>query len=383
MSNYPHRLGRARRRMAELGVDVMFLPQGANLLYLTGISRADRVGTDSHAHGDWANGAFIFAEDELVITSPRAGLGRHVGLEGQEKSWVTDVMFFVEGEDPLDVLRRVLVGRQWQGGKFAVDDRAWTETVLAFQKIVHNIEFINASQITAPMRAVKDEDEVKLMKQAGVITGKAFDAAIAMLKPGVTEMDVAAEIDLQFKRLGAQYNSFASGIRFVGPGRPFIYGPLRSSRKVLTPGDSITFDIGCVYEGYCSDFGRSAFVGEPPAEYVRIHELVLDAERAGMQALRPGATAAKVITAVQSVIMEQGYPQDVKHAVGHAIGVNVHEPPILSHIDHSPIELGMTFALEPSIRQEDYLNRVEDVVQVQADGAVHLFDTDRRLYIII
>lgn len=382
MIDYPKRIQQARERMVSLGIDAMFLPQGANLLYLTGIARADRVGTDSHAHGDWANGAFIFADKDLVISSPRAGLGRHVGLEGQELPWVTDVVFFVEGEDPLTALEKVLSGRQKANGKVAVDDRAWAETLLALQELLPKSEFVKASLVTAPMRAVKDPDEVELMIKAGEITDQAFEAAIAMLRPGVTEMDVAAEIDLQFKRLGAQYNSFASGVRFVGPGRPFVYGPLRSSRKELTHGDSITFDVGCVYDGYCSDFGRSAFVGEPPAEYQRIHKVVLEAEQIGMETLKPGATASQVVGAVQKHIMDQGYPQDVKHAVGHAIGVNVHEEPILSNVDYSPIELGMTFALEPSVRLDDYLNRVEDVVQVRDDGAEHLYRTDRRLYLI-
>jgi Xaa-Pro aminopeptidase len=238
------------------------------------------------------------------------------------------------------------------------------------------------------MRRVKDQEELAALQAAAAITGKAFEKAVAILKPGITEMDVAAEIDLQFKRLGAEYNAFVTGIRFSGPGRPYVYGFRRSGGKKLMPGDSVTFDMGCVLDGYCADFGRSAFVGSPPPEYEEMHEVVLLAEAAGMEAMRPGiARACDVASAAQNLIMEHGYEQDLRHGVGHGIGVDTHETPFLSHLDDTVLEANMTFAFEPSITypaldRPEWRNRVEDVMVVTEEGAQFLSHTDRQLYVV-
>ena len=100
-----------------------------------------------------------------------------------------------------------------------------------------------------------------------------------MLKLGVTELEVAREIDFQLKVHGAEFTSFVTGVRFTRSEAAAPVGVGRVSERKLAAGDSVTFDFGCVYRGYCSDFGRSAFVGQPPAEYVKVHEIVLRAQR--------------------------------------------------------------------------------------------------------
>jgi len=222
------------------------------------------------------------------------------------------------------------------------------------------------------------------MRQAGQITEQAFAHVLSHLKPGVTEIDVASEIDHQFKTRGAEHTSFVTGLRFVGAGRDRAAGAARSSEKRLLPGDSVTFDIGCVYQGYCSDFGRSAFVGEPPAEYLKVHGTVLRAQRAGMDAMRAGqATGAQVNAAARKVIEDEGYGPNFTHRLGHGIGITVHEPPWLDVVEQRVLQANMTFTVEPSIRVPDkFGNRVEDVVLVTEAGGVSLYNADRKLNII-
>lgn len=383
MIDYAVRLNQARSRMAAQGIGLMFLKPGANLFYLTGIRRQEGDNTDANAYGDWAVGGYIGLRDGIVLTAPRMG-GAFFQAEAEGKPWFETVRLILESEDPLDVMRWAAGRFDPRGQKIALDDRAWAQTTLAFRRLFPDTEFVLASSVLDEMRMIKEEAALDLMREAGRITDAAFQSAIAMLKPGVTELEVASEIDYQIKRLGADYTSFATGIRFTGPGRTTPSAMGRVTARRLEPGDSITFDFGCVYQGYCSDFGRSAFVGDPPAEYVRIHEIVLRAQREAMQAMKAGQITAREANRIaRSVIEAEGYGEGFTHRLGHGIGVTVHEEPFLDAINPTVLQSNMTFTVEPSIRIPDrFSNRVEDVVQVTPSGAVSLYTTDHRLYII-
>jgi len=384
MLDYPARLTKARARMAEENIGLIYLTPGADLFYLTGIRRQQNHPTDHNRYGDWIMGGYIGLDDGADLVAARMG-GAYFEAEAEDKPWFDSVRLILESEDPLDVLQQVLSRFDLKGKKVALDNKAWAQTVLAFRGLLPETEFVLASDvIVAPMRMIKEEAEIELMRQAGQITDTAFHKAMDRLKPGATELDIANEIDFQFRLLGAEYNSFVTGVRFVGPERGREVTAARSTAKKLEPGDSVTFDLGCVYEGYCSDFGRTAFVGEPPAEYVKIHDLVLQAQREGMKAMKAGQiTAAKADKVARAVIEAEGYGPNFTHRLGHGIGVTVHEPPFLDGVDPTVLQSNMTFTVEPSIRIPGrFGNRVEDVVMVTEEGGVSLYTTDRRLYII-
>jgi Xaa-Pro dipeptidase len=384
MLDYPARLTKARTSMAEENIGLIYLTPGADLFYLTGIRRQQNHPTDHNRYGDWIMGGYVGLDDGADLVAARMG-GAYFEAEAEDKPWFGSVRFILESEDPLDVLQQVLSRFDLKGKKVALDNKAWAQTVLAFRSLLPETEFVLASDvIVAPMRMIKEEAEVELMRKAGQITDTAFHKAMARLKSGATELDIANEIDYQFRLLGAEYNSFVTGVRFVGPERGREVTAARSTAKKLEPGDSVTFDLGCVYEGYCSDFGRTAFVGEPPAEYFKIHELVLEAQREGMKAMKAGQiTAAKADKIARAVIEAEGYGPNFTHRLGHGIGVTVHEPPFLDGVDPTVLQSNMTFTVEPSIRIPGrFGNRVEDVVLVTEEGGTSLYTTDRRLYIV-
>ncbi|MGQ9492780.1 MAG: M24 family metallopeptidase, partial [Anaerolineae bacterium] len=325
----------------------------------------------------------IGLKEGFILTAPSLG-GAFFQAEVEDKPWFESVRLILESEDPEQVMRQVISRFDLRGKKIALDDRAWAQTVLAFRRLLPDAELVLASTVTEPMRMIKEEAAIELMRKAGEITDSAFQQALAMLKPGVTELEVAMEIDYQLKRLGADYTSFVTGIRFTGPGRATPSALGRVTERRLSPGDSVTFDFGCVYQGYCSDFGRSAFVGDPPAEYIKIHEIVLRAQREAMQAMKAGQiTASQADQIARSVIEGEGYGEYFTHRLGHGIGVTVHEEPFLDAVNQTVLQANMTFTVEPSIRIPDrYSNRVEDVVQVTPSGAVSLYTTDHRLYVI-
>jgi Xaa-Pro aminopeptidase len=141
---------------------------------------------------------------------------------------------------------------------------------------------------------------------------------------------------------------------------------------VLEDGDTISFDFGCVYEGYCSDFGRTVFVGDPPAKVREIHDLVMTAQGTTIEQMKAGELTCEQLDSVARGIIERaGYGDNFVHRLGHGIGLTVHEPPYLYIPDRTLLAEGMTFTVEPSVLLfGEWSARVEDVVLVTKTGGV-------------
>ena len=151
----------------------------------------------------------------------------------------------------------------------------------------------------------------------------------------------------------------------------------------LDPPVSVSFDFGAVYDGYCYDFGRSVFFGDPGEEYRRVYALVMQSQAAGIAALRTGNTCEQADAAARAVIVEGGYGEAFRHRLGHGIGMDVHEPPFLTTGDTTELRPGMCFTVEPSIFMPHHLGaRVEDVVVVRAGGGEPLTSGFQELYVV-
>jgi len=368
--DFEGRLSRAREEMRARGVDLMYLRRGANLWYLAGIRRRGPELTDHNTYGDYVQGAYIGAEEGFVLVGPRMGGSGWVN-EAEGKPWVDEVRIIDESETPEKVLEEVLKGFDVKGGVM-VDERAWAQGGLLIQRNLPESEMSLASDIITPMRMIKDDDEVALMKKAGEITDKVYGEVVKYLKLGLKEEDVAHEVDYQFTKHGSQQNSFVTGVRFRSPKRPWtLFGPRSTSRK-LEEGDTISFDFGGVYKGYCSDFGRTVYVGDPPAKVREIHDTVMAAQSAAIERMVDGTITAEGLDRVaRGLIEEAGYGDCFGHRLGHGIGVTVHEPPFLYIPDDTVLRTGMTFTVEPSILLTgSWSARVEDVVMVTEEGGV-------------
>lgn len=379
--NYERRIAELRRRMGEAGIDLVYLTRGANLFYLAGIRRKLEHGTDHNAYGDWTTGAYIGLTGEIVLLAPRMG-GSFYEQEARGKPWFAPVRLIQESERPVDVLAQTL---QAFGNprRIAVDERTWALQTQAIRSLLPETELSLASPLIDPMRMIKDADELEAMRRASAMADLVFTRSLPILRPGVTEYEVAREIDYQFQLAGAEYTSFETGITFAGVGG-VTAGTMRTGQRTLQYGDSITFDFGCVLDGYCSDFGRSAFLGAPSEEYIRVHQVVLDAQAAGMAVMKAGqGTAAEANRVARAVIADAGYDAGFTHRLGHGIGVTVHEPPFLDFMDHTVLQENMCFTVEPSIRMPGrFGNRVEDVVLVTAAGGVSLNQAPHDLVIV-
>jgi Xaa-Pro aminopeptidase len=371
--------------MRERDIDLMFLPRGANLYYLAGIRRQLDHGTDHNAYGDWLSGGYIGQDGPVQMVAPRMGGGFWV-QEAAGKPWVSGVRLILEPEPPIGVLREQFdrAGLLGGTGRIAVDERTWAQFTIALHELAPDLEVVNANEIIAPMRMIKTEDELAAMQRGSDLTDQVFRNILGVLKPGVTEFDVAHEIDYQFVKLGAEYTSFETGVFFIQPQKAGEEKTVRSGERALRHGDSIMFDFGGLIDGYASDFGRSAFLGEPGAEYLKAHEAVITSQAEAMKAMVAGqCTAAQANAIARKVIADAGFDDGFTHRLGHGIGVTVHEPPFLDGVDEIVLQKNMVFTVEPSIMYFDrFGNRIEDMVVVTETGGVPMSKIERKLFII-
>ena len=381
--NYIARLATFRRQMDQNRLDAAFLMMSGDLQYLTGIARQPHNPTDDNKHGDELYGAFI-TPDRVVFVVPRMGASGYVRTQAEGKHWISDMMVINDGDHLVPFTRR-LMSSLGNPKKLAVSSRMWTKSSLLLQTAEPNLIFSDASEIIGPMRAVKDPEETRIMQEAGVITDRVFAAVLGQLRLGLTQYDIAREVERQIIMHGGSGTSFHTSIYVTGDNIRFVPGPDgKTGFTPLTPGAVVAFDYGITYKGYVSDFGRTVFCGEPSTEYSRYHQYVMKSQATAMHAMMGGAiTAAELNSLARQVLDDEGYGTYFTHRLGHGIGIDVHEPPFLYELENTLLEDGMCFTIEPSIWVPGGpLVRVEDVVQVTPQGGVSFSNFSRELLVI-
>ncbi|NEX46697.1 M24 family metallopeptidase [Pseudotabrizicola algicola] len=368
MATYQDRMTRFRGLLPGKA-DLVFIPLGTDLDYLTGIHRdIPNYGRNLHP-GMWLEGAWIAPDREPILTLPRMTVefgGAKGGADG------LDVRVLGDWDDPVVMVQGILgeLGIR-DGATIATSDNAEAESLMELQKLVPAARFTSATHILRALRVIKDEGEIATMREAGRITEAAFADVVAQLKIGMTELDIVAEVDFQMKRHGSLGPSFTTSLYNTGPNHPMRFGRrLETWPRVLTAPVSVLFDFGAVHDGMCYDFGRTVSFGAPSDEQVKVHRLIMDSQRAGIEALKAGAiTCQEVDRIARDVIADAGYGDKFRHRLGHGIGWDVHEPPFLTNGDETPVEEGMIFTIEPSIFQDGTFSaRVEDCVVARPGG---------------
>ncbi|MGI9145626.1 MAG: M24 family metallopeptidase [Chloroflexota bacterium] len=357
------RIERARAQMERLGIDLLYLAPGANAQYLSGWRRNRPHFGNVNYPGGWIQGLFLGLRQGPTLAVPRM-----VADFDLEQTSGLDVRVLPDQGSPEEFLSAMLREFEPRLGAVAIENRAWSEQTLALRQVRPDLEIRLASEVLAPLRMIKEPLEIDALQACARIVDQTMTDILGFLAPdsGQTELDVAYEIDrLMVLKHGADGPSFVTNVWQMGPAedRPLA---MKASRRPLARGNSLSFDFGSTLAGYCYDFGRSVYLGEPPDDYRRVHALVMQAAQVGILALQDGQhTAEEVDGLARQVIVEGGYGQGFRHRLGHGIGLDVHEPPYLDRGDTSLLQRGMCFTVEPSIFITGRLGaRTEDVVVV-------------------
>jgi Xaa-Pro aminopeptidase len=362
--------------------DLAFFPSSADLQYLTGVPRdIPNFGLTMHP-GAWLEGAWISPAHAPVLPLPRmsaefGGLDRMEGIE---------LRILGDWDDPKELVKDILKKFDLPSKPtVAISDLTTGETIINLQRILPDAVFISGTDILRQLRVVKSEAEIAIMREAGAITEAAFADVLKQLKHGMTEIDILAEVDYQMKKHGSLGPSFTTSFYNSGPSHPLIFGDrLKTWYRPLQAPVSLLFDFGAVHNGYCYDYGRTVFFGEPPKEAQTVYDLVMASQAAGVSALKSDhATCEEVDAIARKVIEDGGYGKEFRHRLGHGIGSDVHEPPFLTKGNTTRLREGMLFTIEPSITQFDSFSaRVEDVVVARPNGGEKLTNGWQSLIVI-
>ena len=352
--------------------DLAFFPVSSDLQYLTGVPRdIPNYGHNIHP-GDWLEGAWITPHHAPVLPLPRmtaefGGLNRLEGI---------DIRVLGDWDEPAAMVKGILDAFKLPANpRVAISDFTRGETVSNLQPLLPDASWLSATDLLRPMSVIKSEADIEQMRIAGRITEAAFAAALNALKHGMTELQIVEEVNYQLRAHGSLGQSFTTSLYNSAPDLPLLFGDrMNSWKREMHPPVSILFDFGGIYEGWCYDFGRTVFFGEPNDEAVRVHALIMESQAAGIAALKAGdSTTTATDRAARDVIEAAGYGETFRHRLGHAIGMDVHEPPFLTRGDETPLHEGMLFTIEPSIMQfNDFSARVEDVVVARPGGGEKL-----------
>ena len=219
--------------------------------------------------------------------------------------------------------------------------------------------------LIAKLRMVKDEGEIALIRTAAILNSKALERALKHLKPGMTETALAAEIDYESRKLGADGPAFDT---IVAAGERAALPHARPGKSKIGPG-MLLIDMGAFCEGYASDMTRMVHVGPTPAKYKQIYRAVLEAQLAAIAAVRPGATASSIDRAARRTLKQHGLEREFVHSTGHGLGLEIHEAPRLGKSDKTKLEPGMVITIEPGVYMEGWGGiRIEDAVLVTKTG---------------
>jgi Xaa-Pro aminopeptidase len=224
-------------------------------------------------------------------------------------------------------------------------------------------------------RWVKTPQEIAAIRASVELNSKALDQAMKRFKVGMTEKDLAAEIDHQMRKLGAEGNAFDT-IVASGPHSALPHAHPRNER--IEAGSYLLIDMGACLNGYMSDMTRTFGVGSVPRKAVRIYKAVLEAQLAAIDAVRPGKLAGQIHAAAVKVLKGHGLDQYFIHSTGHGLGLEIHEAPRLGKKDKTPLETGMAITIEPGVYEAGFGGvRIEDTVLVTEKGVEVLTRTQK------
>lgn len=351
---YQNRLKKLQQSLQEKGCDALLVEDKINLFYLTGLD---------------------LSAGKLLVQPHTA----HLFVDGRYfESCQKNCPFPVQEIDPPS-LENLFAFPECTSIKILGFDsektsfKTYQQLAALADKLKHSFKLIPVDSPLQALRAIKDESEIDILRKAAALGSEGFDHICTLLRENISEMELATELEIFWKKRGAKTVAFDPIIAF-GPNSSMPH--YRAGSAKLRPGQIVLIDIGVNFHHYHSDMTRVVFFGEPDQRLKKIHGIVQRAQQAALTLCRPGITLGTLDTAARSLITENGYGQNFTHSLGHGVGLEIHEfptirnTPSLASVKLAP---GMVITIEPGI----YLPgiggvRIEDTVVITKNGCENL-----------
>lgn len=364
MTVHERRLELLRARLVDLDRAALVVAPGPDLRYLTGY---DALPLERPT-------LLVVTRDEApAMIAPRLERARV-----DHEVLVSDVRVHSYGEhdDALALAGRVIAAPE--GASVAVGDQMWSAFTLGLQRSLPGRHWTLASEALAPLRAVKDPDEVARLAAVGRAIDAVHRRVPDVLRAGRSEREVAHDLAALIRE-GHDAVSFV--IVAAGPNSASPHH--EPGERIIERGDVVVVDIGGTLDGYCSDMTRTYAVGQVPSGFADAYAALEAAQAAAVDAVRPGVTAGSIDAAARDRLIDAGLGEAFVHRTGHGIGLETHEAPWILAGSDVVLEEGMAFSVEPGFYLDGRFGaRIEDIVTVSADGVVALNVVDRGLVVV-
>jgi Xaa-Pro aminopeptidase len=364
------RLDRAAAAAGAAGVDALLLTPGADLRYLTGYDALplERLTCLVLPATGPATLVVPQLEHPAAVASPAGRLG-------------IDIIGWGETDEPYTVVARLLhEALGTMPDSVGLGNRMWAEQVLRFRSVMPGAEQSLAGHVLRDLRMTKSPAEVEALREAAEAIDRVHARMGEWLRVGRTERDVGRDIAEAIVAEGHKTVNFV----IVGSGPNGASPHHDTGDRVIQDGDPVVVDIGgATVDGYCSDNTRMYAVGTPPAEFLAYYEVLLAAQIAACDAVRPGVSAQSVDAAARDLITDAGYGDYFVHRTGHGIGLEEHEEPYIVVGNQEPLEPGACFSIEPGIYLPgQHGARIEDIVVTTESGVERLNTISRELVLL-
>ncbi len=358
MSTIEKRLSAFRIKLSEKNLDAVLITKRESYIYLSGFN-----GTSAFL--------IITQNDALLVTD-----FRYVEQAGKQADKYEIVQY--QG-NVINTLSDVLKSRNVE--KLGFEDRDLNyRKYLEYREKLGVKEFAPVEGMIDELRMIKDTDEINIIEKAVEIADKAFTHILSYIRPGVKEVEVAAELEYHMKKLGARKTSFDS---IVASGKRASLPHGVASEKAIEAGDVITLDFGALYNDYCSDMTRTVFLGEPDREIRRIYGIVLEAQLRAIEGAKKGLKGKEVDSIARDIIYNNGFEKNFGHGLGHCLGLEIHEEPRFSPTGETNMENGMVVTVEPGIYVSGLGGvRIEDVIIINDDKPTILTKSTKELIVL-
>ncbi|HEX6990207.1 MAG TPA: Xaa-Pro peptidase family protein [Bacillota bacterium] len=364
------RVSKVAQAVGEADADALVLIPGANLYYALGQQQA--LSERPSLYVITAEGSVAAALPELEVGNARQALGD------------AEIFAWSDAQGPEGAVARLaewLRARCGGSPRLAVEylNLRLEERELIVQAMP-GAALVRADGLLGALRSVKDADELEAMRRAARIAEDALEMVLASFREGMTERQLANALKAAMLELGTEALPKEP---VVSSGPRTAYPHTKTTDRPIRRGDAVMIDTGARWNGYCSDITRTFFVGAPPAEFRRIYEAELQANRAVVNAVRPGITLGELDDLAHRAVEEAGLGAYFPHRVGHGLGLEGHEPPYLVSGNEVRTVPGMTFTIEPGIYHPEHGGvRIEDNVAVGETGSVCLTSFPRELRVL-
>ncbi len=361
------RVEKLRRSLTKSDIDTLLVLVEENRRYLSGFTGED-------TQFDESAGALIINADRLVLATDS-----RYELQAKTEASLFDVVCYKKGlaQELPEILNELKTER--------LGFESIRMTCREHQKINEELSKSAAGVILVPvedlveaLRIIKEEQEITALRQALMIAEASFTDLLNRLRPGMTEKELAWMMEQRMRESGAEALSFPT-IVAAGPNSALPHA-IPGDRKVQA-GEPLLFDWGARLNGYCSDISRTVVLGKPDQTFEKIFGIVLEAQRAAIEAIKPGMSSKAVDQIARNYIEEKGYGGKFGHGLGHGTGLAIHEAPRLSPLKDIVLASGMVSTVEPGIYLPEWGGiRLENMIVVRDDGAEVLNRLDPSLY---